>query len=210
MVPSWWFHREVEREKERERRGGGGGSKDRPGCRRTGARSSISGTSRRRVETRGVLAWRVNDSVRLILQLQLEIAKMDEPVDRWERTPVPPPVLSPRPPFFDLHPSPTAEIRSQGCHGREIRLVFFQLFFFSAVFTGRDCTAFSYSRHTLEHAAETSGERAEGKWVAAGLFTLYPASLLIYSRCCRSARSIIFFSLFPSSSSSSLYLAFST
>lgn len=74
--------RKKEKKRERERRGGGGGSKDRPGCRRTGTRSSVSGTSRRRVETRGVLAWRVNDSVRLILQLQLEIAKMDEPVDR--------------------------------------------------------------------------------------------------------------------------------
>lgn len=65
-----------------ERKREGGGSEDRTGCRRTGARSSVSGTSRRRVETRGVLAWRINDSVRLILQLQLEIAKMDEPVGR--------------------------------------------------------------------------------------------------------------------------------
>lgn len=40
----------------------------------------------RRAETRCVqrLAWRVNDSVRLILQLQLEIAKMNEPVDASE------------------------------------------------------------------------------------------------------------------------------
>lgn len=40
----------------------------------------------RGAETRRVrrLAWRVNDSVRLILQLQLEIAKMNEPADASE------------------------------------------------------------------------------------------------------------------------------
>ena len=64
----------------------------------------------RGAETRRVrrLAWRVNDSVRLILQLQLEIAKMNEPVDASEEA------ASRRPSrtgyrvirhFCDLHPS---------------------------------------------------------------------------------------------------------
>lgn len=97
---------------------------DRRGCRRTGSvRSSVSGTRSR--DTRG-LAWRVNDSVRLILQLQLEIAKMDEPVDASEDTGSA--ALSRYPPFFDLHPCSRF---SQGCHRRETfypSIVFHRIF----------------------------------------------------------------------------------
>lgn len=130
VVPSWGRAREGKRE-----RGGGGGSEDRPGCRRTGARSSVSGTSRRRVETRGVLAWRVNDSVRLILQLQLEIAKMDEPVDRWEDAGSAARLIASSA-IFRPTPSPSApstEIRNQGCHRRETFHLAFQASFFRSV-----------------------------------------------------------------------------
>lgn len=63
--------------------------RDCPGCR---ARSRVPGS--RDGGPGGGLAWRVNDSVQLILQLQLQIGKTDEPVgERGQREDA----LSPRP-----------------------------------------------------------------------------------------------------------------